>query len=48
MCEEQLGLVTMSHQVPGFTRVLPRSQAKETEHGVLPNRSGEVGHRGRL
>lgn len=47
MCEEQLGLVTMSHRVPGFTRVIPSSQAKQ-EHGVLPNHSREVGHGGKL
>lgn len=33
MCEEQLGLVTMRHWVPGFTRVTPSSRAKQTEHG---------------
>lgn len=46
MCEEQLGLVTMRHRVPGFT--IPSFQAKQTEHGVLPNRNGEVGHGGGL
>lgn len=44
MCEEQLGLVTMRHRVPGFTMVIPSFQAKQTEHEVLPNRNGEVGH----
>lgn len=45
MREERLGLVTVRHQVPGFRTVVIRSfQAKQTEHGVLPNRNGEVGH----
>lgn len=45
-CEEQLGPVTVRHRVPGFT--IPSFQAKQTEHGVLPNRNGEVGHGGGL
>lgn len=48
MCEEQLGLVTVRHQVPGFIGVIPSSQATKQEHGVLPNHSGEVGHGGGL
>ena len=48
MCEEQLGLVTMRHRVPGSVMVPPSFQAKQTVHGVLPNRSGEVGHGGGL
>lgn len=47
MCEEQLGLVTMRHWVPGFTMVIPSFQAKQTEHEVS-NRNGEVGHGGGL
>ena len=48
MCEEQLGLVTMRHQVPESEMVTRSFQAWQTEHGVLPNHSGEVGHGGGL
>lgn len=47
MREEQLDLVTMRHRVPGF-EMRQSSQAKQTEHGVLPNCSGAVGHGGGL
>lgn len=48
MCEEQLGLVTMRHQVPESEMVTRSFQAWQTESRVLPNRSGEVGHGGGL
>lgn len=48
MCKKQLGLVTMRHRVPGSEMVTPSFQARQTELGVLPNRSGEVGHGGGL
>ena len=48
MCEEQLGLVTMRHQVPESEMVTRSFQAWQTESRVLPNRRGEVGHGGGL